>query len=111
MLAAKQFKMTEEDVGTFYWLVGQSTDGPVVFRRAAEDAAGAMDETCMAELTALARQVIEAGAIGFKAIAAMAREVGLHQRRAASRGRLEKGIQIVIETFDTQLSGTGETHD
>lgn len=94
-LAATRFKRTEEDVGTFYWPAGLSPDGPVVFRRAGEDAARAVDEICMAELGALAKQVIAAGFVGESAIAAMAREVGLHQIRAASRGRLEMAMSIV----------------
>jgi len=95
-LAAKQFKTTEEDVGMFYWPAGQHSDGCVVFRRAGEDAARAVDEICMAELGALAKQVIAAGSMRESAIAAMAREVGLHQIRVASRNRLEKAMQIVL---------------
>ncbi len=94
-LAAMQFKTTEEDVGTFYWPAGLSPDGPVVFRRVAEDSARAVDEICMAELGALAKQMIAAGFVGENAVAAMAREVGLHQIRAASRGRLEKAMSIM----------------
>ena len=95
-LAAKVFRTTEEDVGTFYWPAGLSPDGPVVFRRAVGDAARAVDEISMEELAALAKTMIEAGSTGESSIAAMAREVGLHQIRAASRGRLEKAMQIVM---------------
>lgn len=95
-LAAGQFKMTQEDVGTFYWPAEQNPDGPIAFRRPAEDAARAVDEICMQELGALAKKVMSDGAIGESVITAMAREVGLHQIRAASRGRLEKVMQMVM---------------
>jgi len=98
-LAAKHFKTTEEDVGTFYWPVGLSPDGPMVFRWPAVDAVRAVDEICLAELSALAKQVIEAGFMGESLIATMAGEVGLHQVRAASRTRLEKAMQCVLATF------------
>lgn len=96
-LAAKVFRKTEEDVGTFYWPAGLSPNGPVVFRRAAGDAARAVDEICMAELTALAKRVMAADSMGESAISAMAREVGLHQIRTASRGRFEKAMQVALE--------------
>lgn len=98
-LAAKQFKTTEEDVGTFYWPAGKSPDGPIVFRRAAEDTARAVDEICMEELDALAKTVIAAGSAGESAIVSMARAVGLHQIRAASRSRLEVAMQTAMGAF------------
>ncbi|MBX7246784.1 MAG: DUF3320 domain-containing protein [Candidatus Sumerlaeaceae bacterium] len=95
-LAAKHFKTTEEDVGTFYWPVGLSPDRPIAYRRPATESVRAVDEICMAELGALAKKVIAAGSTGESAIATMAREVGLHQIRTASRSRLEKAMQIVL---------------
>jgi very-short-patch-repair endonuclease len=95
-LAVRQFKTTQEDVGAFYWPAGQIPDGPIAFRRPAEDAARAVDEICMAELGALAQKVMSDGSMGESVITAMAREVGLHQIRAASRGRLEKVMQMVM---------------
>ncbi|HQT00099.1 MAG: DNA helicase [Hydrogenophilales bacterium 16-64-46] len=92
-LAAKQFKTTQEDVGTFYWPTGQNPDGPIAFRRPAEDAARAVDEICMAELLALAWEVVACGNSGEAATVAMARELGLQVLRAASRTRIEKMIQ------------------
>ncbi len=95
-LAAKHFKTTEEDVGTFYWPVGISLDGPVAFRKPAAESVRAVDEICMAELCALAKQVTVAGSVGESAISAMAREIGLHQIRTASRSRLERAMQIEL---------------
>ncbi|MDD5364860.1 MAG: DUF3320 domain-containing protein [Gallionellaceae bacterium] len=95
-MATKGFRRTEEDVGTFYWPKGQSPEGPIVFRRAAGDSARTVDEICMAELCALAKSVIAVGPMGESAISAMAREVGLHQIRAASRSRLEKVMLMVL---------------
>lgn len=96
MLADKQFKTTNEDVGRFYWPAGLNPAGQVVFRRPTEEAARAVDEICIAELAALAKKVIAAGSTGERAIATMAREVGLHQIRVASRGRIENAMQIVL---------------
>lgn len=98
-LAARQFKTTEEDVGTFYWPEAQNPDGPTAFRRPAEDAARAVDEICMPELAALAKKVMSDGSLGEGVITAMAREIGLHQIRAYSRGRLEKAIQTILGTY------------
>ncbi|MCL5059217.1 MAG: DUF3320 domain-containing protein [Candidatus Thermoplasmatota archaeon] len=95
-LAAGQFKTTREDVGAFYWPAGQNPDGPIVFRWPAEDAARTVDEICMPELGALAKKVMSDGSLGEGVITAMAREIGLHQIRAASRGRLEKAMQMVL---------------
>jgi len=95
-LAARQFKTTKEDVGTFYWPAGRTPDGSIAFRCPSEDAARAVDEICMAELGALAKKVMSDGSLGEDVITAMAREIGLHQIRAASRGRLEKVMQMVM---------------
>lgn len=95
-LAAKAFKTTEEEVGTFYWPTGQNPDGPIMFRRAAGDVGRSVDEICMGELVALAKKVVATGLTGENAIASMARAVGLHQIRVASRGRLKKGMQIAL---------------
>lgn len=95
-LAARQFKTTKEDVGTFYWPAERNPDGPIAFRRPSEEAARAVDEICMAELGALAKKVMSDGSLGEGVITAIAREIGLHQIRAASRGRLEKVMQMVM---------------
>lgn len=92
-LAAKGFRKTEEDVGAFYWPMGMNPDEPIVFRRAAGGVARAVDEICMEELQALARDVDASGNNGETAIVAMARELGLQVLRTASRGRIEKVMQ------------------
>lgn len=94
-LAAKSHRMTEEDVGTFYWLNGRGPEAPIAFRCAADATARAVDEICMQELVALAREVLDSGKVGEAAIVAMARELGLHSLRAASRGRFEQAVQKV----------------
>jgi hypothetical protein len=48
----------------------------------------------MTELAALAKTMIEVGSTGESAVGSMARAVGLHQIRAASRGRLEMAMQM-----------------
>jgi len=88
-LAVQYHQTTEEDVGTFYWGDGRGPKMPVPFRRAADESARTMDEICMPELVALAREVIASGKTGEAVIVAMARELGLQRLRAASRGRFE----------------------
>ena len=93
ILATKSHRMTEEDVGTFYWPNGRGPEAPIAFRRAADATARAVDEICMQELVALARDVLDIGKVGEAAIVAMARELGLHSLRTASRGRFEQAVQ------------------
>ncbi len=96
-LAAKVHRTAEEEVGTFYWPNGRGPETPPVFRRAADAAARAVDEICMQELAALAREILANGKEGETAIVAMARELGLHSLRAASRRRIEKAVLKAYE--------------
>lgn len=92
-LAAKAHRTTEEDVGTFYWAISRGPDVPIAFRKATEEAVRTVDEICMPELLALARQVLATGATGDEAVIAMARELGLQRLRAASRERFETAMR------------------
>jgi very-short-patch-repair endonuclease len=92
-LASKSHRMTEEDVGTFYWATRQSPEMTIAFRRSADESARTVDEICMPELVALVREVVATGKRGEDAIVAMARELGLQRLRAVSRGRFEKAMQ------------------
>ena len=53
----------------------------------------------MAELIALAKLVTAEGTINDGAVVAMAKQLGMHHVRAASRGRLEKALQIAQQDF------------
>ncbi|MDR1064213.1 MAG: DUF3320 domain-containing protein [Azoarcus sp.] len=87
---------TEEDIGTFYWPVHRDPAQALVFRRPAdEDSVRPADEISLAELAALAREVTAAGVQGEAVLPEMARALGLHQLRAASRARLEKALQLM----------------
>lgn len=92
-LAVKAHRTTKEDVGTFYWAVSRGPDVPIAFRKATEEAARTVDEICMPELLALARQVLATGATGNEAVIVMARELGLQRLRAASRERFETAMR------------------
>jgi very-short-patch-repair endonuclease len=94
-LAGKAHRTTEEDVGTFYWAANRGPELPIVFRRAADDGARAVDEICMPELVELAREVLGSGKSGDAAVVAMARELGLQRLREASRGRFERAMSLV----------------
>lgn len=94
-LAAQACRMTREDVGTFFWPKGRDGEAPMVFRRASEDYARTVDEICMPELVALAREVSTSGKSADDAVVAMARELGLQVLRMTSRGRLERAVAQV----------------
>jgi very-short-patch-repair endonuclease len=97
-LAAKAHRTTQEDVGIFHWPNGCDPEAPVPFRRAAEESARAVDEICMPELVALAREVLAGGRSGEDAIVAMARELGMRRLGAASRGRFERAVQDATDS-------------
>ena len=89
---ATSFLTTKEEVGAFYWASGRGPDVPVTFRRGPDESSRTVDEICMPELVALAREVLTTGRTGEAAIVAMARDLGLQRLRAASRGRFEAAI-------------------
>lgn len=97
-LAALTHRMTEEDVGIFYWPKRFDAETPMVFRRASEDSARTVDEICISELLALAREVRASGKGGEDAVATMARELGLQVLRVTSRGRLEGAMELLAAT-------------
>lgn len=92
-VAAKVHRTTQEDIGTFYWPADKSPEMPFAFRRAADESARTVDEICMPELVALAREVMAGGKVGDEVLLIMARELGLQRLRAASRGRFENAMQ------------------
>jgi len=97
-LAAKGYQTTEEDVGTFYWATERGPNVPVRFRRANDEFNRIVDEICMPELVALAREVLKSGKNGEDVIVVMARDLGLQRLRGISRSRLEKAIQEGLGT-------------
>ena len=94
-LATQNHPATQEEVGTFYWPPGKGPETPIPFRRAADEAARTVDEICMPELAALAREVIASGKEGEAAIVAMARALGVRRLGAASRGRFERAVGLL----------------
>ena len=97
-LAAKKHRMTDEDVGRFYWAAERGPETKIDFRKATDQTARAVHEICMAELVALARDVLVAGLDGDSAMIAMARELGLQRLRNASRGRFEAAVLQAQQT-------------
>lgn len=91
-LARAVCEVTEEDVGTFYWLKGIS-QLDVPFRAPRDEASRTVDEICLQELVSLARAVRASARPGESALSSMARELGLSRVRAAARVRLERAIQ------------------
>ncbi len=98
-LASESHKTTEESVGTFYWSPDRGPEVPISFRRV-DDGSRTVDEICMAELTALATEVLAQGHRGEAVIMAMAREIGLQRLRSASRERLESALRSASSSAD-----------
>lgn len=91
-LTAKAFESTTDDLGVFYWPGTAGSDVDARFRSAGEDARP-VDEICIEELAALARQVL-AKCSGEAAVVAMAVELGLGRIRATTRARLHRAISL-----------------
>lgn len=92
-VARRLFKITEEDVGTFYWPERLPPGSAVTFRPPGPDAQRSMDEVCIEELMALAESVVSAAATDDENLVFMARELGISRLRASSRGRLEEALK------------------
>jgi very-short-patch-repair endonuclease len=102
-IAFSCLKHTEEDVGVFFWANERGPDVPIVFGGDL-DAGRNVDEICTAELMSLAKVVLAEGKDGDEAVAAIAKMLGMHHVRAASRGRFES----VLEVAKQDSSGAGD---
>lgn len=91
-IAFSCLKHTREDVGVFFWANEREPGTPVVFS-GDPGAVRSVDEICMAELVSLARLVHAEGRTGDGAVVAMAKRLGMHHVRAASRGRIERALE------------------
>lgn len=91
-IALSCFKHTEEDVGIFFWASGRGPDAPIAFKGNA-DAGRNLEEICTAELRSLAKSVLAEGKVGDGAVVAMAKRLGMHHVRAASRERFESALE------------------
>ncbi|WP_142850879.1 DUF3320 domain-containing protein [Telmatospirillum sp. J64-1] len=89
-LAAQDCEIEAEGDLLFVWQRGSDKTWQGPFRRpASEETARPVDEIALAELAALAREVMELGESAETGITTMARILGLKNLRAASRERLE----------------------
>lgn len=88
-LASQHYKSDAEDIGAFFWAPPKSVDTPIQFRRPVDGSARSVDEISLAELRALAGEMLQAGHDNESGVMAMAREVGLRKLSAVSRTRLE----------------------
>lgn len=93
---ARAYASTEEDIGQFFWPPDQAPDSNIRFRRPSQELPRVVDEICLPELLALAKQVAASGKSGEELVQAMAHELGLQVLRAGSRERLEKAIAKCI---------------
>jgi hypothetical protein len=91
-------KHIEEDVGVFFWANDRGLEAAIVFSGDSE-AGRNVDEICMAELVSLAKLVVAEGKGGDGAVVAMAKRLGMHHVRAASRGRFESALETAQQDF------------
>jgi very-short-patch-repair endonuclease len=97
-IAFSCLKHTEEDVGVFFWANDRGLEAAIVFSGDSE-AGRNVDEICMAELVSLAKLVVAEGKGGDGAVVAMAKRLGMHHVRAASRGRFESALETAQQDF------------
>ncbi|WP_397453700.1 DUF3320 domain-containing protein [Pseudomonas sp. NA-150] len=91
--AQNNYRISEEDVGSFFWPHHVPDSNLVVFRRPGDDNnIRSVDEISSAELEALANELAGLGKEGEVLLHAMARELGLQKLTASSRLRLEKAL-------------------
>jgi hypothetical protein len=102
-IAFSCLKHTEEDVGVFFWANDRGPEAAIVFS-GDMDAGRNVDEICMAELVSLAKLVLAEGKGGDGAVVAMAKRLGMHHVRAASRGRIESALEAAQQ--DSQELGS-----
>ena len=95
-LAGNAYRATAEDVGSSYWSAARPPESPLVFRKATNAATRSVDEVCMAELLALANEIVATGEQGKAAVTSMIRQFGMKSARAASRRRFEMAMQATI---------------
>ena len=93
-LAEKAHRATAEDLGTFYWSAARPPELPMAFRKTTDEATRSVDEVCMAELFALANEVVATGEHGDAAVASMIREFGMKSARAGSRRRFVAAMEL-----------------
>ena len=67
----------------------------MVFRRSEGETTRTVQEVCMEELSALAREIKDSGQMGEAAVNSMAKEIGLQRLKSASRERLQKALEAV----------------
>ena len=97
--ARKEFKFVKEDGGVFIW-PGSSTPGQWDrFRATVGDETRSADEISLAELAALAREVVADLGTEEDIVAAMARKIGIQRLRVTTRARLEKAWQMAQESI------------
>lgn len=87
-IAHALYTHSTEDVGIFFWDVGQPPEACNRFRPRQADAPCVVDEIAMPELICLARSI--KGQEGEDPVVLMARKLGLKRLREATRPRLEK---------------------
>lgn len=89
---------TEEDIGVFFWAAHRGPEVPIQFGTSS-NAERDLNEICRAELVSLAKLVVAEGMIGDGAVVAMAKRLGMHQVRAASRQRFEKALEEAYQAY------------
>lgn len=109
-IAFSCLKHAEEDVGIFFSAKEYGGLNSSIDFNFNLDVVRNVDEICMAELVFLSKLVLAEGNEGDGAVVAMAKRLGVHHVRAASRVRIESALEAAqqeIKKGENQLSETG----
>ena len=103
-LASQHYSGNAEEVGTFFRAKGESDDMQIRFRRPVDGTARSVDEISLAELRALALEMIRAGHDEESGVPAMGREIGLRKLNAGSRARLKMAWSDAVKASSLSAS-------
>jgi very-short-patch-repair endonuclease len=93
-LAGRTHLFTREDHGRFFWPKAIMPEDPFPPRKSWNALERSVEEVCLPELVALAREVLRLGGRDASSVTTMARALGLNRVKSANRERLELALTI-----------------
>ena len=93
-LAGRSHLFTREDHGRFFWPKAISPEAPFPPRKTWNAQERSVEEVCLPELVALAREVLRLGGRDTSSVTTMARALGLNRVKSSNRERLEQALTM-----------------
>jgi len=93
-LATRTHLFSREEHGRFFWPKGLVPEEPFPPRKSWSALERSVEEVCLPELVALAREVIRLGGREASSVGTMARALGLNRVKSANRERLEQALTL-----------------